>query len=48
MLEDFSEAVILSCSTIWVFLKISQNLKKNTCLGDGLLIKLHAQGLQLY
>ena len=31
-----------------LFLQISQNLQKSTCLGVSFLIKLQARGLQLY
>ena len=43
-----SEAVVQSCSTKKVFLKISQNSQVNTCARVSFLIKLQAWGLQLY
>ena len=43
-----SEAVVQTCSVKKVLLEISQNSQENACAWDSFLIKLQAQGLQLY
>ena len=43
-----SEVVVQRCSVKKFFLKISQNSQENTCARVSILIKLQAQGLQLY
>ena len=43
-----SEAVVQSCSTRKMFLKISQNSQESTCARVSFLIKSQAWGLQLY
>ena len=42
------EAVTQMFSVIKVFLKISENSKKKTCVGVSILLILQALGLQLY
>ena len=44
----YVEAVVRRCSVKKVFLEVSQNSPENTCVKISFLIKLQAQGLQLY
>ena len=43
-----SEAVAKRCSVKKVFFEISLNSQEKTCARDSFLVKLQAQGLELY